>query len=71
MNYPGLGGGEVVVDRYDSAAKRPHAGKRFACIQAHSDDIPLSCAGLKRAHKTNDCCPANGTLKNTTIYIRI
>eukprot|EP01043_Picozoa_sp_COSAG02_P031395 COSAG02_NODE_2047_length_10013_cov_3.500403_4_plen_347_part_00 len=46
VNYPGVGGGEVVVDRYDASGGRPHAGKRFACIQAHSDDIPLSCGGL-------------------------
>ena len=42
VNYPGVD--EVLVERFDDS--RPHAGKRFACIQAHSDDIPLSCGGL-------------------------
>lgn len=42
VNYPGAD--EVIVSRFDET--RPHAGKRFACIQAHSDDIPLMCGGL-------------------------
>ena len=42
VNYPGVD--EVLVERHDTS--RPHEGKTFACIQAHSDDIPLSCGGL-------------------------
>ncbi len=36
-------GEEVIVERPTEG--RPHAGKVFAAIQAHADDIPLFCAG--------------------------
>ena len=39
--YPAAG--EVTIERQQ--AGRPHAGKVFAAVQAHSDDIPFYCAG--------------------------
>jgi LmbE family N-acetylglucosaminyl deacetylase len=45
-NYPQAE--PVVVERHTApgGAPPPHCGKVFACVQAHSDDVPLMCAGL-------------------------